>query len=127
VPPCCNASPGYYPVCETPRTHRDIFEAEHEAFRDLARTFVAKEIAPFHEQWERDGQVSRDVWLAAGKAGLLGTDVPEEYGGGRVADFRSNAVLTEELVAGGASGVGFLLQPSSTRACNQSSAVPTRS
>src|SRR3954470_17550493 len=89
---------------------RDIFDAEHAAFRDLARTFVAKEITPFHEQWEVDGQVSRDVWLAAGKAGLLGTDVPEEYGGGGVDDFRYNAVLTEELVAAGISGPGFPLQ-----------------
>jgi alkylation response protein AidB-like acyl-CoA dehydrogenase len=89
---------------------RDIFDAEHDAFRDLARTFIAKEVTPFHEQWERDGQVSRDVWLAAGKAGLLGTDVPEEYGGGGVPDFRYNAVLTEELTRAGASGVGFPLQ-----------------
>ncbi|MGD9526832.1 acyl-CoA dehydrogenase family protein [Pseudonocardia sp.] len=89
---------------------RDIFDAEHDAFRDLARTFVAKEITPFHEQWEVDGQVSREVWLAAGRAGLLGTDVPEEYGGGGVDDFRYNAVLVEELVTAGASGVGFPLQ-----------------
>ncbi|TQM37534.1 acyl-CoA dehydrogenase family protein [Pseudonocardia cypriaca] len=89
---------------------RDIFDAEHADFRDLARTFIAKEVTPFHDQWERDGQVSREVWLAAGKAGLLGTDVPEEYGGGGVADFRYNAVLTEELNRAGASGIGFPLQ-----------------
>jgi hypothetical protein len=58
------------------------------------------------------------VWLAAGKAGLLGMGVPEEFGGGGVADFRYNAVLTEELVAGGASGVGFPLQ-------NETSSRPT--
>jgi alkylation response protein AidB-like acyl-CoA dehydrogenase len=89
---------------------RDIFDAEHDAFRDLARTFIAKEITPFHDQWEKDGQVSRDVWRAAGAAGLLGTDVPEEYGGGGVHDFRYNAVLTEELARAGASGIGFPLQ-----------------
>ncbi|WP_300008044.1 acyl-CoA dehydrogenase family protein [Pseudonocardia sp.] len=89
---------------------RDIFDAEHDAFRDLARTFVAKEVTPFHEQWESDGQVSREVWLAAGAAGLLGTDVPEEYGGGGVEDFRYNAVLLEELSYAGASGIGFPLQ-----------------
>ncbi|MGH3586962.1 MAG: acyl-CoA dehydrogenase family protein, partial [Pseudonocardia sp.] len=94
----------------TSAMQRDIFDAEHDAFRDLARTFVAKEVTPFHEQWERDGQVSREVWRAAGKAGLLGTDVPDEYGGGGVADFRYNAVLTEELTRAGASGVGFPLQ-----------------
>ena len=89
---------------------RDIFDAEHDAFRDLARTFIAKEITPFHGQWEKDGQVSRDVWRAAGTAGLLGTDVPEEYGGGGVTDFRYNAVLTEELARAGATGIGFPLQ-----------------
>jgi len=88
---------------------RDLFTTEHDAFRDLARTFVAKEVLPFHDQWERDGQVSRDVWRAAGAAGLLGTDVPEEYGGGGEEDFRYNAVLLEELTAAGASGVGFPL------------------
>ncbi len=89
---------------------RDIFDAEHDAFRDLARTFIAKEVTPFHDQWEEDGQVSRDVWLAAGKSGLLGTDVPEEFGGGGVEDFRYNAVLLEELSHAGASGIGFPLQ-----------------
>jgi alkylation response protein AidB-like acyl-CoA dehydrogenase len=89
---------------------RDIFDADHDAFRDLARTFTAKEIVPFHDQWEEDGQVDREVWRAAGKAGLLGMDVPEEFGGGGSTDFRYNAILTEELVAAGASGIGFPLQ-----------------
>ena len=40
------------------------------------------EITPYHEQWERDGIVSRDVWLAAGRAGLLGIHIDEKYGGG---------------------------------------------
>jgi alkylation response protein AidB-like acyl-CoA dehydrogenase len=88
---------------------RDIFDADHDAFRDLAKTFVAKEITPFHEQWEADGQVSREVWLAAGKAGLLGMSVPEEYGGGGVDDFRYNAILTEEMSFAGTSGPGFPL------------------
>jgi alkylation response protein AidB-like acyl-CoA dehydrogenase len=89
---------------------RNIFDDDHRAFRDLARTFVEREVEPYHEQWEADGQVSREVWLAAGKAGLLGTDVPEEYGGGGVDDFRYNAIIDEELVRAGASGIGFPLQ-----------------
>ena len=89
---------------------RDIFDAEHDAFRDLVRTFLAKEVVPFHEQWETDGQVDRAVWRAAGSAGLLGTDVPEEFGGGGVEDFRYNAVVTEEISAAGTSGLGFPLQ-----------------
>ncbi len=89
---------------------RDIFDEDHVAFRDLARTFAEREVAPFHDQWEEDGQVSREVWLAGGKAGLLGTDVPEQYGGGGVDDFRYNTIVTEELVRIGASGLGFGLQ-----------------
>src|SRR5258708_36489906 len=61
---------------------RDIFTSDHEAFRDAVRSFIAKEIAPYHDQWELDGAASRDVWLAAGEAGPLGIDVEEQYGGG---------------------------------------------
>ena len=89
---------------------RDLFDADHDAFRETVRTFLAKEVLPHHDQWERDGQVDRAVWEAAGAAGLLGTDVPEEFGGGGVDDFRYNCIVTEELSRAGASGVGFPLQ-----------------
>jgi alkylation response protein AidB-like acyl-CoA dehydrogenase len=82
-------------------------EPEHEAFRDSVRAFMDKHVAPHHDQWEKDGIVPRDLWLEAGKQGLLGTDVPEQYGGGGVKDFRYNAIVDEELVHAGASGVGF--------------------
>ncbi|GAA2892053.1 long-chain specific acyl-CoA dehydrogenase [Pseudonocardia halophobica] len=88
---------------------RDIFDAEHDAFRDLVRTFLEKEVVPHHAQWEKDGQVDRDIWLSAGRAGLLGTDVPEEFGGGGTPDFRYNAVALEEITAAGTSGLGFPL------------------
>ena len=80
---------------------------EHNMFRDAVRKFVAKEIVPYHEQWERDGIVSRDVWLKAGENGFLCMDVPEEYGGLGVDDYRYNAILAEELARVGASGPGF--------------------
>lgn len=83
---------------------RQIFTEDHEAFRRTVRTFLTKEVEPHHEQWEKDGVVSRDAWLAAGRQGLLGTAVPEEYGGGGVDDFRYGAVLTEEFARAGASG-----------------------
>jgi acyl-CoA dehydrogenase len=86
---------------------RDIFTSEHEAFRDMVRSFIAAEIAPYHEQWERDGAVSREVWLAAGKAGLLGIDIDEEYGGGGNSDYRYYLILNEELARAGAHGPGF--------------------
>ena len=90
-------------------TRRLLFDEEHEAFRRTVGSFVEKEITPHHEQWEKDGIVSREVWLAAGSQGLLGFDVEEEYGGGGVRDFRYNMVLTEELTCAGAHGPAFPL------------------
>ncbi|MEV4439924.1 acyl-CoA dehydrogenase family protein [Streptomyces sp. NPDC049577] len=84
---------------------REIFTAEHEAFRQTVRAFLAKEVEPHYEQWERDGIVSREAWLAAGRQGLLGLAVDEEYGGGGAPDFRFSAVLTEEFARAGAAGL----------------------
>src|SRR5215470_7618334 len=86
---------------------RDIFTPEHDAFRDMVRTFIAREITPYHEQWERDGMVSREVWLAAGRAGLLGIEIDEKYGGGGDPDYRYYLILDEELAVAGANGPGF--------------------
>ena len=86
---------------------QEIFTEEHEAFRDMVRSFIEKEVAPYHEQWEKDGIVSRDVWLAAGRQGLLGIEVPEEYGGGGNPDYRYYVILNEELAKVGAHGPGF--------------------
>jgi alkylation response protein AidB-like acyl-CoA dehydrogenase len=88
---------------------RTRYEAEHEAFRDAVRSFLAQHVVPFHDAWEKAGIVDREVWRAAGKQGLLGTDVPEQFGGGGVKDFRYNCVVTEEVIRVGASGVGFTL------------------
>jgi alkylation response protein AidB-like acyl-CoA dehydrogenase len=88
---------------------REIFTAEHEAFRDMVRAFIAREVAPYHDQWERDGVVSRDVWLAAGRAGLLGISVDEKYGGGGNSDFLYYAVMNEEFSRAGAHGPGFVV------------------
>lgn len=87
---------------------RTLFDDGHEAFRETVRRFIAKEVAPYYSQWEKDGIVSRDVWLAAGEAGLLCTWVPEEYGGAG-ADFLYGAVVVEEMGRSGYAGVAFHL------------------
>jgi alkylation response protein AidB-like acyl-CoA dehydrogenase len=86
-----------------------LYESEHEDFRQLCRTFLAREAVPHHEEWERAGIVGREVWRKAGAAGLLGMDVDTEYGGGGQRDFRFNAVLDEEVIAAGLTGLGFSL------------------
>jgi alkylation response protein AidB-like acyl-CoA dehydrogenase len=88
---------------------RSLYEPEHEAFRDSVRAFCEKHIAPHHADWEKAGIVDRSLWTEAGKQGLLGTDVPEEFGGGGVKDFRYNCVIAEEVTRVGGSGVGFTL------------------
>ncbi|MGW1466198.1 acyl-CoA dehydrogenase family protein [Streptomyces sp. NPDC002308] len=86
---------------------RQIFAAEHDAFRETVRTFLAKEVLPHYEQWEKDGIVSREAWRAAARQGLLGLAVPEEFGGGGNDDFRYSAVLAEEFTRAGVSGLAL--------------------
>ncbi|MFF6994667.1 acyl-CoA dehydrogenase family protein [Streptomyces sp. NPDC008313] len=86
---------------------RQIFTADHDAFRETVRTFLAKEVRPHYDQWEKDGITSRAAWRAAGEQGLLGLAVPEEYGGGGEPDFRYSAVLAEELTRAGAPGLAI--------------------
>jgi len=88
---------------------RELFEPEHRLFREAVRKFCKAEIVPHHEQWERDGKVSRELWAKAGNQGLLCMDVEEEYGGSGLHDFRFNVIVNEELARIGASGVAFPL------------------
>ena len=87
---------------------RSLFQPEHEMWRDTVRKFIEKEIVPFHDQWEKDGIVPRDVWLKAGEAGMLCCTVPEEYGG-IGADYLYDVIVFEELWRAGTSGPGFLI------------------
>lgn len=87
---------------------RDIFNEDHEIFRANCRKFFEKEIAPYHEQWEEDGQVSRECWKKAGEAGLLCMNMPTMYGGSE-ADFLYTVIMAEEQGRVGASGPGFML------------------
>lgn len=87
---------------------RTLFNEEHEMFRDAVRKFIDKEIAPYHEQWEKDGVVPRDVWLKAGEAGMLCCTVPEEYGGLGL-DYLFDVIVFEEIARCGYTGPGFLI------------------
>ena len=81
---------------------------EHRAFRATVRRFVADEITPHHAQWERDGQVPREIWRRAGELGLLCLTVPEAYGGAGV-DFGYAAIVVEEMARAGTTGPLFYL------------------
>ncbi|MET7842773.1 acyl-CoA dehydrogenase family protein [Streptomyces sp. NPDC005356] len=89
---------------------RSIFEPEHEQFRETARTFFEKECVPHVDEWEKKGNTGKEVWRKAGRQGLLGWEVPEEFGGQGIRDFRFNAIMNEEYWLSGSVGVGFALQ-----------------
>jgi acyl-CoA dehydrogenase len=82
--------------------HRPVYDQDHKDFRASVRRFLDREIAPHFQAWEEAGIVDRDLWLRAGRAGMLCPQVPEEYGG--TGDFRFNAVLIEECSYAGYAG-----------------------
>jgi alkylation response protein AidB-like acyl-CoA dehydrogenase len=84
---------------------RKIFEPEHDALRKTAKEFVDRVVRPREQEFIENKQIPRDVWLEAGKQGLLGLQVPEEYGGGGSEDYRFSVVVGEEL-AGFSVGLG---------------------
>ena len=90
---------------------RTIFESEHHLFRESFRQFVDKEIVPNNQTWEEKGVIDRSLFEIAGSNGFLGIDIPQEFGGGGIADYRFNQIMQEEFdmagVAAAASGLGL--------------------
>lgn len=84
-----------------------MYEEEHRMFRDAFRQFLEQEVVPHEERWTEEGIVDRELWNKAGENGFLSIDVPEEYGGLGVDDFRFNAIISEELARTGATSPGF--------------------
>ncbi len=76
---------------------RRIYTEDHEAFRASAREFLDRHVVPRMEEFLEARVIARDVWIEAGKQGLLGLEIPEAYGGSEAGDYRFNAVLAEEM------------------------------
>ncbi|MDA8781852.1 acyl-CoA dehydrogenase family protein [Porticoccaceae bacterium] len=87
---------------------RTLYDSDHEMFRDSLRKFLEVEAMPHHEQWEKDGMVSDEIWLKAGEQGFLCPMIPEEYGG-LATDFRYNCIVNEEIGRSGCTGLGWTL------------------
>ncbi len=79
-----------------------FYTAEHEAYREVVRRFVDKEIAPYAHEWDEAGGFPRALYEKAAEIGLLGLGFPEEYGG-----------TIEELARAGAGGVSASLKSNS--------------
>ncbi|WP_315759402.1 MULTISPECIES: acyl-CoA dehydrogenase family protein [unclassified Bradyrhizobium] len=89
-------------------TKSPFYTAEHEAFHDVIRRFVDKEIAPFASTWDEAGEFPRALYLKAAEIGLLGLGFPEEFGG-VPADQFMKIVSSQELARAGAGGISASL------------------
>ncbi|MCR2816317.1 acyl-CoA dehydrogenase family protein [Microbacterium jiangjiandongii] len=83
---------------------RDIYDEDHEAFREVVREFVKRYATnEKREKWDADGEIDRETMLAAGESGLIGLSVPEEFGGaGMLQDYRFRTIVNEEVIGAGA-------------------------
>ncbi len=88
---------------------RDLYDPEHELFRETAAAFLRTEVAPHRDRWEAEGIVDKSMFRKAGAQGLLGMAVPEDYGGGGTDDFRFNAVIVEEIMRADVMGAGMCI------------------
>ncbi|WP_422734590.1 acyl-CoA dehydrogenase family protein [Micromonospora sp. WMMD558] len=78
---------------------------ERRQLRELTRTFVTREVLPHLDDWERAGEVPRDLHATAAKLGLLGIGFPEQCGGSG-GDLLDSITVTEEIIrSGGSSGL----------------------
>ncbi|KAG8559084.1 hypothetical protein GDO81_017234 [Engystomops pustulosus] len=87
---------------------RRVFNADHDIFRESVRKFFQQEVVPYHAEWEKAGEVSRELWEKAGQQGLLGAAIPEEHGG-IGGDILSSAIVWEEQMYVNCTGPGFSL------------------
>ncbi len=85
------------------RTH---FTEDHQLFREAFRQYVATEVVPNNPAWEAAGICDRSLFTAAGASGFLGTQIPEEFGGGGSDDYRFNQIMTEEFELAGVGSAG---------------------
>lgn len=79
---------------------------EREQLRKTVRSFAEREVLPNVDEWERTGDLPRDLHLRAGEAGLLGANFPESVGGGG-GDGADAVIICEEMHQSGAPGGVF--------------------
>jgi alkylation response protein AidB-like acyl-CoA dehydrogenase len=77
--------------------HRNIFEEDHEIFRDSVVKFLQAEVTPNLERWLEAGIIDRELFQKAGEQGYCLMWADEAYGGMGVHDFRFEQILIEEM------------------------------
>jgi len=88
---------------------RDFYEEDHESYRKTVREFLAREVVPHKDRWDDERWIPREVYKSAAATGLYGLQVPEEYGGAGVTDYRYRMVVGEEVAKVNALSFGLTL------------------
>ena len=90
---------------------RDIFDEDHEAFREVVQEFIKRHVTnEAIARWDAEGEIDRATMMAAGEAGLIGLSVPEEFGGaGMLQDYRFRTIVSEEVIRAGAGSLAGAL------------------
>ena len=86
----------------------EYFGQSHIMLRESVRKFIAKEIAPYVDEWEEEETFPRELYKKAGNAGFLGLGFPEEYGGSPC-DIFHEVAYTEEIMRCGSVGLASSL------------------
>lgn len=78
-------------------------------FKQALEDYVKAHVVPHNPAWEKAKMMPREAWTGAGSMGFLAIQVPEEYGGMGIDDFRYNAILAEVYGQAGMIGpaIGF--------------------
>lgn len=76
--------------------NRGIFKQQHDEFRTRVREFIAERVSPSYSAWEDAGRVPHEIYRELGDAGIIGINVPSEFGGGGAGDYLYNVVIQEE-------------------------------
>ncbi len=86
---------------------REELNEDHRQLKRMAHNFMVKEVAPKIEEIEEQVEgVVREYMRQAGELGLLGLEVPEEFGGLSL-DKASTVVVGEEVPRGGSFAVSY--------------------
>jgi alkylation response protein AidB-like acyl-CoA dehydrogenase len=81
---------------------RALFTEEQDALRESFGRFLEREVVPHRHEWDEAQIVPRELFTKCAEHGFLALEVPEEYGGPGVDDWRFNVVLNEESIRCGA-------------------------
>ncbi|MFC9833771.1 acyl-CoA dehydrogenase family protein [Rhodococcus sp. NPDC127530] len=82
---------------------RTIFDDQHQDFRTMFRNFLEREVVPEFPKWEEQGYAPHEFYRKLGALGVMGFDIPVEYGGTGPTSYKYITIMTEEAALAGVS------------------------